>query len=362
MANKNWQIWLGFALLVLFVYATKAILLPFLMGLAVAYLLDPVTDKFESWKFPRWLATVIVLVLFFTIMGGIVFAIFPLVKAQLSAFINSLPNYFAAARPIFADFWAWATDTFNFSETLAGGNVIEEVSKTALSKLGDILAGFWSGGMAVFNLLTLLLITPVVAFFMLRDWDLLITKIDSLVPKKKVATVRKVARDIDTALGGFVRGQTLAALVMAFLYATGWSMVGLEYALVLGLIGGIMAYIPFVGALFTLLLALLIGIGQYGLDFGPLLLVVLVYGVVQGVEAAVLTPKLVGDRVRLHPIWVLFAIFAGGEIMGFTGVLIAVPAAAVVGVLVRFYVGTYLESSLHQGPAKKGKRKAPVKK
>lgn len=353
MANKNWQIWLGVGLLVLFIYATKAILLPFLMGLAVAYLLDPVTDKFESWKFPRWLATVIVLVLFFFVMGGIVFAIFPLVKAQIGSFITSLPDYFAAVRPIFTDLWSWFTETFEFSQALGTENVIEEASRTALAKLGDILAGFWSGGMAVFNLLTLLLITPVVAFFMLRDWDILVAKIDSLVPKKNQKTVRKVARDIDTALGGFVRGQTLAALIMAFIYAVGWSFVGLEYALVLGLIGGIMAYIPFVGALFTLLLALLIGVGQYGLDY-QLLLVVLVYGVVQGIEAAFLTPNLVGSKVRLHPIWVLFAIFAGGEIMGFTGVLIAVPAAAVIGVLVRFYVGAYLESPLHKGAAKKG--------
>lgn len=361
MANKNWQIWLAVGLLALFVYATKAILLPFLMGLAVAYLLDPLTDKFESWKFPRWIATVIVLVLFFIAMGGIVFSIFPLVKAQLGAFITSLPDYFAAARPIFSDFWGWINETFEFSQSFDTDNVIEEASKTALSKLGDILAGFWSGGMAVFNLLTLLLITPVVAFFMLRDWDILITKIDSLVPRKNRETVRKISRDIDTALGGFVRGQTMAALVMAFLYAVGWSIGGLEYALVLGLIGGIMAYIPYVGALFTLVLALLIGIGQYGLDY-QLLYVFAVYAGVQILEAAILTPKLVGSKVRLHPVWVLFAIFAGGEIMGFTGVLIAVPAAAVIGVLVRFYIKAYLESPLHKGPANKGKSKAVAKK
>ncbi len=356
MAFKNWQLWLGTGLLILLVYATKAILLPFLMGLAVAYLLDPVADKFESWKCPRWIATVIVLVLFFFIMAGIIFAIFPLVRAQLGGFVKSLPGYFDAARPIFANVWAWFNETFEFSQSLNTDNVIEEASKTALAKLGDILSGFWSGGMAVFNLLTLLLITPVVAFFMLRDWDILIAKIDSLVPRSKQKTVRIVAKDIDTALGGFVRGQTLAALIMSFIYAVGWSLVGLEYALVLGLIGGIMAYIPFVGALFTLLLALLIGVGQYGLDF-QLFWVVVVYGIVQGVEAAFLTPNLVGSKVRLHPVWVLFAIFAGGEIMGFTGVLIAVPAAAVIGVLVRFYVGGYLNSTLHKGPPKKPTRK-----
>ena len=136
----------------------------------------------------------------------------------------------------------------------------------------------------------------------------------------------------------------------------------MSLGLVLGLIGGIMAYIPVVGALFTLLLGLLVGIGQFGLDFWPLASVVIVYAVAQGVEAAWLTPRLVGTHIRLHPVWVLFAIFAGGEIMGFTGVLIAVPAAAVIGVLVRFYVGAYMESGLHKGKAQKERKKVAAKK
>lgn len=358
MTFKNWQIWLAVGILVLFIYATKAILLPFLMGLAVAYFLDPVADKVESWKVPRWLATVIVLILFFLIISGIILAIFPLVKSQLTAFINALPGYFAAARPIFADFWVWLTETFDFGPELAGENIIEEASRTALSKLGDVLAGFWSGGKAVFNLLTLLLITPVAAFYLLKDWDILIAKIDSLLPQENAGTYRTIARDVDNALGGFVRGQTLAAFVMAIIYSVGWSIVGLEYALVLGLIGGIMAYIPIVGALFTLLLAMLVGIGQFGLEFAPLFGIALVYGAAQGVEAAWLTPKLVGHHIRLHPVWVLFAIFAGGEIMGFTGVLIAVPAAAVVGVLVRFYVDAYRKSGFHTGKKAVARKKA----
>lgn len=362
MTFKNWQIWFGLAVLALFIYATKAILLPFLLGLAVAYFLDPVADKFEEWKFPRSLATVVVLVLFFLIISGIIFAIFPLVKKQLGDFINSLPDYFAAARPLFADFWQWLTDTFNFGPNLASENILEEASKTALSKLGDVLAGFWSGGKAVFNLLTLLLITPVAAFYLLKDWDLLIAKIDSLLPNAQAPLIRKIGADIDDALGGFVRGQTLAALVMAFIYGAGWSFVGLEYAMVLGLIGGIMAYIPVVGALFTLLLGLLVGIGQFGLDFWPLASVTFVYLIAQGVEAAWLTPRLVGNHIRLHPVWVLFAIFAGGEIMGFTGVLIAIPAAAVIGVLVRFYVSAYLGSSLHTGPVKRIPKKPAARK
>ena len=349
----NWKVWLGLAALFAFIYATKAILLPFVAGLAVAYLLDPVADKFEGLRLPRWLATVIVLLLFFTALVGIVLAIFPLLKAQIGALIQNLPDYFAAVRPFFEDVWRLLTERFNANQAFGDGNVLEGAIRTGLSKLGDILAGFWSGGMALFNFLGLLLITPVVAFFLLRDWDLLVARVDSLLPKARAKTIRGIMKDVDSALGGFVRGQTLAALVMAFAYALGWSVVGLQYALVLGLIGGIMAYIPYAGALFTGFLAVLIGIGQFGLDWVQLLLVVGVYAGVQVLEAAVLTPRLVGSHVRLHPVWVLFAIFAGGQLMGFVGVLISIPAAAVIGVLTRYFVAQYEQSPAQRTKGKK---------
>ena len=356
--TKGWHIWLGAFVLMLFIYATKAVLLPFIAGLAVAYLLDPVTDKFEEWKLPRWLATTVVLILFFVTITGIVLAIFPLLKAQISALLSSLPGYFTALRPVFEDLWQDLTARFNVDMAVEGSSLVEGAISTGLSKLGDILAGFWSGGMAIFNFLGLLLITPVVAFFLLRDWDVLIAKVDSLLPKNKAARVRTIAKDIDYALGGFVRGQTLAAIIMAFAYGIGWTLVGLEYALVLGLIGGIMAYIPYAGALFTAFLAVLIGIGQFGLDWGQLALVVAVYGAVQVLEGVLLTPNLIGSRIRLHPVWVLFAIFAGGELMGFVGVLIAIPAAAVIGVLIRHVVTDYLGSPLHGSKKKAVAKKA----
>lgn len=361
--KKGWYIWAGVIALFLFIYATKAILLPFVVGLAVAYLLDPVTDKFEAIKLPwgknkhlpRWIATVLTLVLFFFGAGGVLTAIFPLVKTQVYDFIQNLPDYIAAARPVLEDLFSQVTEVLNIDSGITGESFLESAARTALAKTGTILAGFWSGGMALFNLLTLLLITPVTAFFLLRDWDLLMAKVVALLPKNKAPAIKKIGRDIDAALGGFVRGQTLSALVMAILYGLGWSMVGLEFALVLGLIGGLMAYIPFVGALFTLLLAMLIGLGQFGLDVIPLLKIAAVYGIVQGIEAAVLTPRLIGSHVRLHPVWVLFAIFAGGELMGFVGVLIAIPVAAVAGVLTRHTVERYLASPLHRGKPQKKK-------
>jgi len=359
--KKGAYIWAGVIGLFLFIYATKAILLPFMVGLAVAYLLDPVADKFEAIKLPwgkskhlpRWIATALTLVLFFFGAGGILFSIFPLVKGQLGAFIQHLPDYIEAARSLLENLFSQITSALNLDTGMTSESIMENTARTAMARAGSILAGFWSGGMALFNLLTLLLITPVTAFFLLRDWDLLIARVKALLPADRSPQILAIGRDIDAALGGFVRGQTLSALVMAALYSIGWSIVGLEFALVLGLIGGLMAYIPFVGALFTLLLALLIGLGQFGLDLVPLLWIAAVYGIVQGIEAAVLTPRLIGSHVRLHPVWVLFAIFAGGEIMGFVGVLVAIPVAAVAGVLTRYTVLYYLASPMHKGKPKK---------
>jgi len=355
--KKSWQIWLGVLALMIFIYATRAILLPFIVGLGVAYLLDPLADRLEARKVPRWLAAASLLVLFFILASAVLVAIFPLLKTQMTAFIQNLPDYIAAARPLFDDLWTQALAALNLESSISSESVIEEASRAALAKVGTVLAGFLSGGMALFNFLTLLLISPVVAFFMLRDWDILLAKVNALLPKKEAPAIRKIGNDIDAALGGFVRGQSLSALVMATFYAIGWSLAGLEYALVLGLIGGVMAYIPFVGALFTLVLALLVGVGQFGMDPGALGLIALVYVAVQLLEGMVLTPRLIGSHVRLHPVWVLFAIFAGGEILGFVGVLIAIPVAAVVGVLVRFFVERYLKSHWHKGGRRKKRRR-----
>jgi len=235
--KKGAYIWAGVIGLFLFIYATKAILLPFMVGLAVAYLLDPVADKFEAIKLPwgkkkhlpRWIATSLALVLFFFGAGGILVAIFPLVKSQLTAFVQNLPDYIAAARPVLENLFSQVMAALNLDSGITSESIMENTARTALTQAGAILKGFWSGGMALFNLLTLLLITPVTAFFLLRDWDLLIKKVKMLLPADKAPQIMTIGRDIDTALGGFVRGQTLSALVMAALYGIGWSVAGLEF-------------------------------------------------------------------------------------------------------------------------------------
>lgn len=343
--KTRWQVGIGMILIFLVIYATRGILLPFVAGLAVAYLLDPAADKLESWHFPRWLAAVTILALFFVGMTAMALAMLPIIQDQVLGIVENLPRYIAALRPLLDDTLTRVAEGFNLSADT--DSLMAAVADQGLSRLGEIASGIIGRGAAFFNLLTLLLISPVVAFFMLRDWDLLIARIDSWLPAKQEATIRLLAGRIDKALAGFVRGQTLVSLIMAVLYAVGWSMVGLDYGLILGLMAGVMAFVPFVGALFAMLIAMLVGFGQFGADSTPLLQVFGVFVVVQIIEGGFLTPRLIGSRIGLHPVWVLFAIFAGAELMGFVGVLIALPAAAAIGVVARYVIEQYLDSPLH---------------
>lgn len=349
MKKVNLYALAGGILLIAFIYATKAILLPFVFGFAVAYLLDPLADKLEAMRFPRWLATVVVLATFFLGIIGILIALAPLLGEQISGLLENIPRYIGAIRPLLDEWLSKAGQSFGLEIQTDTKSLVAAAADRSFAQLGQLFANFVSGGVAFLNLLMLLLISPVVAFFLLRDWDLIVAKIDSWIPRDNVEIVRLITRRIDRALAGFVRGQTVVALIMMVLYGVGWSMVGLRYALILGLLAGVLAYVPFVGALFAVFLAMLLAFGQFGADWVALGQVFGVFVVVQIIEGGFLTPRMIGSRVGLHPVWVLFAIFAGGQIMGFVGILIALPAAAAIGVLVRFAVERYLESDLHKG-------------
>jgi predicted PurR-regulated permease PerM len=341
MDKRIW--WISALIVVVFIYLTKAVLFPFLAGLAVAYFLDPLADKLEARKIPRGAAASLVITFFFVIILAMILALVPVLRSQFEAFATVLPKTLASLRPWLNETIALLSDKFGLN---IGGDV-EGVLHTFSDQImarGQQLAGsILQNSLAVFNLLTLLLISPVVAFYFLRDWDLLVDKINGWLPPKHAETVREQVSKVDQVLAGFVRGQMLVCLVMGIMYSIGWSLVGLNFGLVLGVLAGIMAFIPFVGVIFALAIALIIGVGQWGVDFQNLGLVSLVFLIVQIVEGAYLTPRLVGERVGLHPVWVLFAVFAGGEIMGFVGVLIAVPAAAAIAVVVRYIINQYLE-------------------
>jgi predicted PurR-regulated permease PerM len=338
---NRWWVWAIIAVLICaFVVSIKAILLPFVAGLAIAYLLDPSADRLEKAGTPRWLATIIVLTVFFGGLMGVLLAAAPILKDQIAGIITSLPRYVEQLRPFFLSLVDQAGGAQEAKDLVGqfGGKAVEFATK----QIAQVIAG----GFAVFNFLTLILIAPVVSFYLLRDWDVLTVRIDKLLPGKFEPTIRKIMQESDTALSGFVRGQLSVCLCMGILYAAGWSLLGLNYGLLLGILAGALAFIPFVGPFFGAALATIVAIGQFAPDYTQIGLVVGVFVVVQIIEGTVLTPNLLGDRVGLHPVWVLFAIFAGGELMGFVGVLLAVPIAAVVAVVGRWLVGRYQRSDL----------------
>ena len=331
------------AIVILFVYLTKGVLLPFLAGLAIAYFLDPVADVLEARKVPRGIAAALVISLFFVLLIGIMIAMWPIFQNQIAGAVDMLPKSIAGLKPWLVETMAKFSKSTGVEITTDIDTLLAEYSNTLLGYAQNTATGVLKGSLAIFNILTLIIISPVVAFYLLRDWDHLVAKVDSWLPPENGPVIRAQAKQVDSVLAGFVRGQLLVSVAMGTLYAIGWTLVGLDFGLMLGVLAGVMAFVPFVGALFAVVIALAMGVGQWGLDAYHLGLVASVFGVVQIVESAFLTPKLLGERVGLHPVWVLFAVFAGGEVMGFVGVLIAVPAAAVIAVLVRFVIDMYLD-------------------
>ena len=339
---KKWYIWISIVLVGALIYMTRGVLLPFLSGLAIAYFLDPVADKLEAHKVPRGAAAALVIVLFFTLLVGVMLAFWPILQSQVAIAAKSLPETMARLRPWLDELLTNLDVNYGIGNGGDTNSLLAGFADQAMGKLNQALGSAVQGGLAVFNILTLILISPVVAFYLLRDWDNIVARISSWLPTHIAPTVRIQAAEVDKVLAGFVRGQLIVSLTMGILYAAGWSLIGLDLALVLGMLAAVLAFIPFVGALFVAVVAVALAIGQFGFDGTQIGLVMLVFVIVQVIEGAFLTPRLIGERVGLHPVWVLFAVFAGGEVMGFVGVLIAVPAAAAIAVLVRFVIGKYL--------------------
>lgn len=337
----GWMWWLGaVALLLYFVSAVSSILFPFVVGLAIAYLLDPLTDRLEALHIPRALAALMVLLVFFGVIVGIILLIAPILGEQLAGIAHALPHYAAEVRPFLLRLLRRAGSAAQAKDLMAqaSSRIVEFLS----ARGGELL----SEGLAIFNTLTLMLVSPVVAYYMLRDWDKMVATLDQWLPRRAAPTIRQLLRECDAALSGFVRGQTLVCIALGFMYAIGWSLVGLQYGLLLGLIVGLLGFVPTAGPTFGVIVALIIAIGQWGTgELNHIGLVFLVFVVAQAIEQVYLTPKLIGEKVGLHPVWVLFAIFVGGALLGLVGVFIAVPSAAVIAVLARYGLQRYLASS-----------------
>ncbi len=332
-----------------FLWMFSDIMLPFVAGMALAYFLDPVADWLQKLGASRMIATLSILVVFILLFVVILVVLVPLLSSQTSAFLDRLPGYVTRLQALIT-----SSDNDLIRRLMGEGRLsiqenLNEFMKEGATLLTTVLTRVWSSGMALINLLSLFVITPVVAFYLLYDWDRMIAKIDGWVPLDSRETVRTIAGDIDDVIAGFVRGQGAMCLILGFYYAMALTVSGLSFGLLIGLIAGLVSFIPFVGALVGFILSVGVALVQFWPDWVMIVVILGIFVVGQILEGYVLQPKLVGERVGLHPVWLMFALLAFASLLGFTGMLIAVPAAASIGVLVRFALGRYLKSPLYKG-------------
>ena len=338
--------WLsGLALFAFMLYLLSGVLAPFVAGLAVAYFFDPFADRLEDAGLSRGLSAGVVILAFLGLTTAIMILLFPLLQGQIIGLLSRLPDLI--------DFLLEQTHFFLelLNEQLSSGEIDNLQGATSyagniLGWLGGFLQDIWSGGLAFFNVLSLLVITPLVAFYLLRDWDKIVARFDELLPRRSAETFRSQLKAIDDTIAAFVRGQASVCLVLGIFYSSALTIVGLEFGLLVGLSAGLLAFIPYVGAVVGLVVGVGLALSQFS-DWLPTIIVAVIFLVGQAAESYILTPKMVGERVGLHPIWVIFSLLAGGSLFGFTGVLLAVPVTAVIGVLARFSIGRYLESPLY---------------
>jgi predicted PurR-regulated permease PerM len=342
--------WVGVVVVcALFLWFFRSILLPFVAGMALAYFLDPVADWLERRGLSRMMATVVILVSFVLVFALSLMLVIPIVVNQFTQFAAALPGYVSTLQQIISSpdhsfLPSWVSgqiDTLkqNFSEVLSQG----------AGFLGTLLTQVWNSGKAIVDVVSLLIVTPVVAFYLLLDWDRMVAKVDSWIPRDQVTVVRELARAMDRSVAGFIRGQGSLCLILGIYYAIGLSAVGLNFGLLIGFVTGMISFIPYIGSMIGLVLSVGLAFVQFWPDYGWIVATACIFFLGQFVEGNILQPKLVGSSVGIHPVWLMFALFAFGAMFGFVGLLIAVPAAAVVGVLVRFALSRYLDSDLYYG-------------
>ena len=353
--KAGWLFWLAVTLgFFLFLYLIKAILLPFILGILIAYLLDPLTDRLEASGASRGIATSFIIGGFFSTVFILLIVMLPVVAKQLAGLIDALPGYIESFKRYYSEQLSYFVHTLHSIEKLSPDQMdglkeaASDVPDMALKMSGGLVAGIFSSGLALINVLSLILITPIVAFYLLRDWDGIVAHIDNLLPRRHADTIREQLRIIDQTLAGFLRGQFNVCLILSVFYAIGLSLVGLKFAVVIGLATGFLVIFPYVGLMLGMGTGLAVALFQFDdpISVGAVLAVFIAGQIIEGYF---ITPKLVGEKVGLHPVWIIFGMLAGAALFGFVGILLAIPITAVIGVLIRFAIGRYKLSGYYQG-------------
>ena len=347
--RRQLTFWLAaLAAFVLLLWLLSDILLPFVAGLAFAYLLTPTTDRIERMGVNRLAAALLLISVMVLAFILLILLVAPILGGQLGSFIDNIPGYVSKLQTLVSDPsrpWVRKLLGAGFSGDKGLGDLVTQ----GVGWITAFLKSLWSGGRALVSLFSLIVVTPVVAFYLIYDWHRMIDTVDAWVPVNQRDTVRQLAREIDAAIAGFVRGQTAVCLILGSFYAVTLTLSGLNFGLLIGLISGLITFIPYVGSMTGLVLSLGVAGAQFWPDYYSILMVLGIFLVGQFLEGNGLSPKLVGESVGLHPVWLIFALLAFGYLFGFVGLLVAVPLAATIGVLARFALRRYLGSTLYTG-------------
>lgn len=339
------------ALLAAALYLLAPVLTPFAVAALFAYLGDPLVDRLERLRVPRSLGTAIVFVVVVLLLVAVLLLLVPFIERQIGKFLSQLPVWIdwfqTRATPWLVQHFGFAPDTLDTRQLIG---VLQAHWKEAGGIAAWLLATVSKSGLAVIGWVVNVLLVPVVSFYLLRDWDALVDRVHALLPRAIEPTVSRLARDSDSMLGAFLRGQLSVMIALGVYYAVALWLVGLEVGPLIGMIAGLISFVPYLGAITGIIAALVAAVVQYQ-DWWHPLLVVLVFGIGQGLEGYVLVPRLVGNKIGLHPVAVIFAVLAGGELFGFLGVLLALPVASVIGVLLSYVYERYRASALYQSHA-----------
>ncbi|MFG0408676.1 AI-2E family transporter [Pseudomonas sp. NY5710] len=347
---RRW-IWLGAILLVVvLLYSLHNILTPFLIGILLAYLADPLVDWLERRGLSRTWGVVLVFALFTLLFMALLLVLVPMLAKQLVRLYELAPQMLDwlqhVALPWVQQRLGLADGFWKFDKIKSA--ISEHMGQTT-DIVGVVLSQATASSLALIAWLANMVMIPVVGFYLLRDWDLMMAKLRSLLPRQQEPQIVGLAGECHEVLGAFVRGQLMVMVALGIIYSVGLMLVGLELGLLIGMLAGLAAIVPYMGFIIGIGAALVAGLFQFGGDLYPMLGIVAVFVIGQALEGMVLTPLLVGDRIGLHPVAVIFAILAGGELFGFTGVLLALPVAAVIMVLLRHVHDLYKESDMYAG-------------
>ncbi len=327
-----------------------SVLAPFVAAAVIAYALDPPTSYLTRLGVPRGLAALLMMLALLFALLLFALLLYPLILSQVGLLIGRVPQYVQLLQ-------GWARDVITHLQQNFGSDVVNDKLRdlvssqagTMLNVVVSTLTGVIGSGVAIFNVLSLAVVTPVVGFYLLRDWQGVIRRVDSWLPRRYAGVIRAQAREVDRILSAWVRGQAMCCLILALYYALALSLAGLDLGLIVGLAAGVLSFIPYVGSITGGVTAIALALAQFP-NWRGVIVVVCVLLIGQVLEGYVIYPRFLGDRVELPAVWVIFALFAGGAAFGFLGVMLAVPVAATIGVLCRFWLRRYLASQLYLDP------------